>query len=124
MNNLETALRLAQLSKQKDDLEKEIKAIKAQLIETYPMIASGFSPEFFTVSLADQVVVQDQAQAADFFMNHPQYQVLFKLSCAKESFIRMGCPEFAVLEKKAPSIKVDQKLLKTALAAVAEDMAA
>jgi hypothetical protein len=124
MNNLETALRLAQLSKQKDDIEKEIKALKAQLIEAYPMITSGFSPEYFTVSLADQVVVQDQAQAAEYFLSHPQYQVLFKLSCAKEAFLKMGCPEFAVLEKKAPSIKVDAKLLKTALAAVAEDMAA
>lgn len=124
MNNLEIALRLSALNKQKDEIEAKIKALKAELIEAYPLINSGFSPEYFTVTLADQVVVKDQAQAADFFLNHPTYQVLFKLTCNKEDFIRMGCPEFASLEKKAPTIKLDTKLMKTALAAVAADAAA
>ena len=124
MNNLETALKLAALNKQKDELDKQIKALKADLIKEYPMIESGFSPEFFTVVLTDQVVVKDQALAQAYFSKHPKHRVLFKLSCTKEDFIRMNCPEFASLEKKAPTIKVDQKLLKTAAAAVAEDMAA
>lgn len=124
MNNLDIALKLAHLSKQKDDLEKEIKALKAQLIEAYPMITSGFSPEYFQVSLADRVVINQQHQAAGYFLSHPHHRVLFKLSCTKEDFVKMGCPEFASIEKNAPTIKVDAKLLKTALAAVAEDMAA
>lgn len=124
MSNLEVALRLAALNKQKEDIDKQIKALKADLIREYPMIESGFSPEYFTVSLADQVVVKDQALAQAYFSKHSKHRILFKLSCTKEDFIRMNCPEFAELQKKAPIIKVDQKLLKSAAAAVADDMAA
>ena len=123
MDNLEFALRLASLNKQKEEIDTKIKALKADLIKAYPMIESGFSPEYFTVVLTDQVVVQDQAQAQAYFDAHPEHRVLFKLTCAKESFVRMGCPSFAKLEKKAPTLKLDAKLMKTALAAVAADAA-
>lgn len=123
MNNLEIALRLASLNKQKEEIDTKIKALKADLIKEYPMITSGFSPEYFTVVLTDQVVVKDQALAQAHFNLHPEHRVLFKLSCTKEDFIRMGCPSFASLEKKAPTIKLDMKLMKTALAAVAADAA-
>lgn len=123
MNNIEVALRLAALNKQKEEIEAKIKALKADLIKEYPMIESGFSPEYFTVSLSDQVVVKDQALAQAYFSKHPKHRILFKLSCTKEDFIRMGCPDFASLEKKAPTIKLDTKLMKTALAAVAADAA-
>lgn len=121
MNNLEYALRLASLNREKDQIEQEIKQLKAELLESFPSIADGYSPEYFTVSVGERVTVTDPCKALDYLLSHPEHQVLFKLSCNKGDFQRMGSPGFAEIKKDAPTIKVNVGLMKTATAAVADE---
>ena len=91
-------------------LEAKVKEAQTELTTLFPQISEGYSPPYFSVSIAHRVTL-DQDKARFYFVQHPDHRFLFSLSLKKEDFERLGSPGFATLKASAPTIKVDTKAL-------------